>query len=273
MLWRAIEEASKTQGITPYHVFQEAAQKTILTALSRTKAFTSVVFQGGTALRFFYGNPRFSDDLDFVMRQNHPPLDLSTLAPDITRFLQDSYPFITSASCESQKRDDLLQRCICLIETDTLPRKLRIHLELATVPSYHHQPRILDFPPLSPAVEVETAEEILADKIVAFGLRPYLKGRDLWDVFYLVNERHQTVPWPLVYQKAEDYGTRPNTFHEQLHKREALITSTGTQILSQELSRYLPASLREQYEPTFPSMVADVARLLTEAPNPPGDTQ
>jgi predicted nucleotidyltransferase component of viral defense system len=270
MQWSAIEEASRRQGTTPYHIFQEEAQKTILTGLSRAKAFTNIVFQGGTALRLFYGNPRFSDDLDFVLRDAHQRFDLTTPAPDITRFLQESYPFITSASYQFQKHDDLLQRCVCLIETSTLPRKLRVHLELAAVPSYQHQPRILDFPPLSPAVEVETAEEILADKIVAFGLRPYLKGRDLWDVSYLLKERHLKVPWPLVYRKAEDYGTRQNAFHAQLQQRAPLIISTGVHILSHELSRFLSASLREHYEPTYPTMAADVARLLTEAPKPLG---
>jgi len=270
MQWSAVEDASKRYGTSTSRILQEEAQKTILTGLSRAKAFTVLVFQGGTALRLFYGNPRFSDDLDFVQRNTQERFDLASTAPTVTRFLRESYPFLTSASFQRQKHDGFLQRCIYLIEAPALPRKLRVHLELATIPSYHHQPRILDFPPLSPAVEVETAEEILADKIVAFGLRPYLKGRDLWDVSYLVKERNLKVPWPLVYQKATDYGTTPDALHALLQQRASLIDTTGARILTHELSRFLTASLRDQYEPTYASMAADIARLLTEAPQPRG---
>jgi len=46
-------------------VFQEEVQKAVLASLSRDEAFNHLVFQGGTALRLFYENPRFSEDSDF----------------------------------------------------------------------------------------------------------------------------------------------------------------------------------------------------------------
>lgn len=268
MQWAAIMDASRRYGVTPYHIFQEDAQKTILTALSRAKAFTAIVFQGGTALRLFYGNPRFSDDLDFVLCNVLQGFDLASTTTDISRFLRESYPFLTNASCQPHKHNGLLQRCICVLEAPELPRKLHVHLELAAIPSYHHQPRILDFPPLSPAVEVETAEEILADKVIAFGLRPYLKGRDLWDVSFLVKERHLKIPWALVYQKVTDYGTSQDVYFVALQQRASLIASTGARILTEELSRFLSANLQEHYEPTYATMALDVANLLKEAPQP-----
>jgi hypothetical protein len=39
--------------------------------LSRQGAFNDLVFKAGTALDFFYGNPRFYDDLVFVIRKKH----------------------------------------------------------------------------------------------------------------------------------------------------------------------------------------------------------
>ncbi|HPV52315.1 MAG TPA: nucleotidyl transferase AbiEii/AbiGii toxin family protein, partial [Smithella sp.] len=44
----------------------EIAQLILLHELYRQKDSRSLIFQGGTALRWCYGGSRFSEDLDFV---------------------------------------------------------------------------------------------------------------------------------------------------------------------------------------------------------------
>ena len=57
--------------------------------------------------------------------------------------------------------------------------------------------------PLNPAIRVEEPFEILADKITALGLRTYLKGRDIWDIYFLTVEKQISVPWNLVFKKSK----------------------------------------------------------------------
>ena len=76
MLWEDILTVSNQQHMDAKQVLREELQKTILTALSHEGYFTSLVFQGGTALRLFYGNPRFSEDIDFVIKQGETPKDI-----------------------------------------------------------------------------------------------------------------------------------------------------------------------------------------------------
>jgi predicted nucleotidyltransferase component of viral defense system len=46
---------------------REYLQALILQSLQRAGAMTALAFHGGTALRFLYTLPRFSEDLDFAL--------------------------------------------------------------------------------------------------------------------------------------------------------------------------------------------------------------
>ena len=48
---------------------REISQELILAALGRSDFFKHAIFQGGTCLRIFYGLNRFSEDMDFILRQ------------------------------------------------------------------------------------------------------------------------------------------------------------------------------------------------------------
>ena len=57
-------------ALTPAHgrnLLREYLQARILAELQRAGAMLSLAFQGGTALRFLYALPRYSEDLDFTL--------------------------------------------------------------------------------------------------------------------------------------------------------------------------------------------------------------
>ena len=87
MLWDEIIKKSNFQGMNIHYTFQEEVQKAILTSLSKNNAFNDIVFQGGTSLRFFYNNPRFSEDLDFVLTNEKNKFDLTKKIPKIQNFV------------------------------------------------------------------------------------------------------------------------------------------------------------------------------------------
>ena len=210
-------------------------------------------------MHFFYGNPRFSEDLDFVIRKKHS-FDLTKQKTKIQKFVSNVFPFIQGVKITFQKNDKEMQRLILVTISDVLEQKLRIHLELAYVPSYLNQPKILDYPPLNPAVRVKDSSEILADKITALGRRPYLKGRDIWDIYFLIVEKHLSIAWDLVFKKGNDYGSKPKALKEGLLAASKKIKQDGNSVLSNEMSRFLPTSLFNQYRDVFDNIPSKVAK-------------
>lgn len=260
-VWNDIVTAARSSNQPLHHVFQEHVQKTVLTALSRSEAFTDIVFQGGTALRIFYGNPRFSEDLDFVLQEQHT-FDLAGHATGIQKFTFTVYPFLDECHVTIQKNDQDLQRLVLTTTGDIPEQRRRIHIELAQQPAYTGQPRVLDHPPFNPAVQVEQPEEILADKLTALALRPYLKGRDLWDIYFLTKEQDIDIIWSLVATKLDDY----HGDLDRLATASEAVQAEGAQTLNHEMTRFLPPQLHEQYHARFDDIAAHVAAIAASAP-------
>ena len=267
MLWEEIVNNGKIKNLKAHQNFQEEMQKTILAYLSQEGVFNDIVFQGGTSLRFFYENPRFSEDLDFVLKQGKNIFDLMQKVNKIKKYIINVFPFLEEIKIDTQKNDRQMQRLIFKTISDLPDQKLRIHIELAYIPSYHNQPRILNYPPLNPAIRVEEPSEILADKITAIGLRSYLKGRDIWDIYFLTVEKQISVPWNLVFQKSKDYNSTPQKIKEKLLNSSKKIRKEGNLILSNEMKRFLPKTLLEQYEETFTKIVDHVADITDNVKN------
>ena len=55
-------------SIEEEHAIREITQEVALAALGRTDFFKHAIFQGGTCLRIFYGLNRFSEDMDFILK-------------------------------------------------------------------------------------------------------------------------------------------------------------------------------------------------------------
>ncbi|MFW6121475.1 MAG: nucleotidyl transferase AbiEii/AbiGii toxin family protein [Petrotogales bacterium] len=260
MTWEDIVNSSKKMKVKTYQVFQEKIQKSILTSLSREGVFNKLVFQGGTSLHFFYGNPRFSEDLHFVLRQGINNCDLTPTTSKIQSFIGDVFPYLEDVNVNVQKNNSDLQRFIVRTISNIPEQTLRIHIEVAKVPSYLNQPRILDYPPLNPAVRVEHASEILADKVTALGSRPYLKGRDIWDIYFLIVEKDISIPWDLVIQKAKDYGNTIAELKKGIITASKRIKGEDISILSNEMKRFLPKPLLDQYSEVFDEITTRVAQ-------------
>ena len=59
-----------------HNIVREYLQARILGALQRAGAMTSLAFHGGTGLRFLFGLPRYSEDLDFALEGEPSRYDL-----------------------------------------------------------------------------------------------------------------------------------------------------------------------------------------------------
>lgn len=265
MLWEEVIERSEALGATRKQVLAEEVQKAVLTSLSLRGCFDSIVFHGGTALRLFHGNPRFSEDIDLVMVEGVDAFSLADNMAHTGRYVEDAFPFLASVATRAQRDDPRLQRHILRTVSEDHGQIVRVHVELAPVPSHRNGPRILDFPPVRPAVRVEDPVEILADKVCALAFRPYLKGRDLWDVHYLTEERSVEVDGELVRRKAVDYGESVPRLVEGLERSRARVQEEGLSTLEAEMARFLPARVLEAYRSSFGEILERVRDVIAHA--------
>ena len=65
-----LEDRLRKSRVSEYTIIRDDVFEKFLEELVKTEVRNNVVLQGGNALRFGYGSPRYSNDLDFVLRDN-----------------------------------------------------------------------------------------------------------------------------------------------------------------------------------------------------------
>lgn len=179
---------------------REITQEVVLAALGRGDFFKHALFQGGTCLRIFYGLNRFSEDMDFILREATADFQLKDHIKHLTDELA-AYGYnieITDrgkADATVKKaflKDDSLGKVIDLRHANqTGPMtKIRIKLEVDTNPPVGsgYELKYLDFPFIS-SVAVQDRPSLFAGKIHALLCREYIKGRDWYDFIWYTGNR------------------------------------------------------------------------------------
>jgi predicted nucleotidyltransferase component of viral defense system len=246
-------------------VIREELQRLTLRYLSERGFFVHGVFQGGTAIRFVYGGTRFSDGLDFVLRPGWTiaGLNLARLLESLPSFMRREVPFADRSSLREQKTESMVARYRCRLELEVPIGGLVINLEFSGVPSRSPRPHVIRSDTVDVAIVVEDESEILVDKLVALALRPYMKGRDIWDTWFLTHERHVAVPEAgAVIAKAADCGTTLVELTSTVRHSKTRIKTTGLSALDAEMKRFLPARLYDAMAPAFADVNASVAAMV-----------
>lgn len=181
---------------TPAHgrnLAREYLQARILGAMQRAGAMIPLAFHGGTALRFLYAIPRYSEDLDFALERAREQYDFRSLLRTIRgEFEAEGYAVTLKVSDEktvhsafvrfaglpyelglSPHRDEVLA---VKIEVDTNPPA---GAGLATTVVRRHT--ILQ-------LQHHDRASLLAGKLHALLQRPYTKGRDLFDLLWYLSD-------------------------------------------------------------------------------------
>ncbi|NLW36832.1 MAG: nucleotidyl transferase AbiEii/AbiGii toxin family protein [Syntrophorhabdus aromaticivorans] len=179
---------------------REITQEVVLAALGRGDFFKHALFQGGTCLRIFYGLNRFSEDMDFILREATPDFQLKDHIKHLTDELA-AYGYniqITDrdkADATVKKaflKDDSLGKVIDLRHVNQAGPMaiIRIKLEVDTNPpsGSGHELKYLDFPFVS-SVAVQDRPSLFAGKIHALLCREYIKGRDWYDFIWYTGNR------------------------------------------------------------------------------------
>jgi len=206
---------AKVNRLKPYqqekHYLQTATLAGIYTALT-----DELVFKGGTALFFFYGLDRFSEDLDFTRIKHYDQDKLKTTISDMFTVLHIIHEMKAEKSPAGKNfkvkaRGPLykgpLSESVISIEISgrndiVLPPDIK-----EVVPIYDDL-RPFTFP-------VMKKEEILAEKARALIIRG--KARDLYDIAFLF-KKEISLENNLINKKLSYYK---KTFDEEEFKRQA----------------------------------------------------
>lgn len=184
---------------------REVAQEIILCGLSRAGFFGPAAFYGGTALRIFYGLDRFSEDMDFSLRQPNPNFDLAPFLASAEHeclswglhFRAEEKRKTRESSIKSAFLKGNTRECLITLFSDDgiadaiAPGELlRIKLELDTDPAPHatfeRRYRLLPAPYEAGLYDAPSLFAGKAHAVIARAWRSRVKGRDLYDyVFYL----------------------------------------------------------------------------------------
>jgi predicted nucleotidyltransferase component of viral defense system len=267
------------------NLMKEAIHLHLLSALSETGVLRHVVVQGGTALRLCYRGERYSEDLVFVCGKaggylNNVEFDalvgkaLETTKRTLQRDFDIDAAQITlarPAQPELVKGSDVsVAAWQIAVPVNPTPRtpKSRIKIELANVPSHDSKALTVSATPGLVQIQdvilnVATPNEILADKAVALTARTALKFRDVWDVWFLVNQLGATPDREMVRRKFADYGTS-NIGVKANARLDELARDTTVTAFYAEMSRFLPSARVAQMSQVNMqrTMLADSADLI-----------
>jgi len=182
----------------------ELFQLILLQHLYARPESSSLIFQGGTAIRWCHNSGRFSEDLDFVTHLERPALErlmkgvegvvlresIAHFGPGrltVTPRGERDEGVVWRVAFEPQNmRDRIMVKVECerLREGAEVASEPRV-LGMQTAVSYLIARGEFRIPRPNSVLVVETLEEILSDKVRALLERPYLKGRDIYDVWHL----------------------------------------------------------------------------------------
>ncbi|MDX9849970.1 MAG: nucleotidyl transferase AbiEii/AbiGii toxin family protein [Anaerolineaceae bacterium] len=183
---------NKTNLVEAKNLTREYLQARILSDLQRSGAMIPLAFHGGTSLRFLYSHGRYSEDLDFALegsRENY-------------RF-RDYLQSIKSTFELENYRMDLKLNDTKIVQSAFIRFPgLLFELGLSTQPSegFDIKVEVDTNPPKGAGLETSVIRKfvllqlqhhdkasLFSGKIHAILQRPYLKGRDVYDLFWYLS--------------------------------------------------------------------------------------
>lgn len=181
------------------NTLREYLQNYILFIMQKVGMSASLYFVGGTALRFLHQTRRYSEDLDFSASDNWNPSDFSTFVEKI-----ESHLIKAAYSCTINTRSEkVVQRVMIgfpglLYEAGLSQRKdqkLAIHVEIDINPpgGWNSEKTIVDLH-LPVVLQHYDLASMYAGKLHAVLMRPFAKGRDIYDLFWYRTKHKELRP-------------------------------------------------------------------------------
>ncbi len=262
----------------------ELLQLILLNILYSQKGSEKLVFQGGTAIRWVYGGLRFSEDLDFVTSHERDGLE-SLLKKTASASANICVMHFGPGTGELQKKSarETAFKAFFVYRPEKQREKIAVKVEFEILKT-NRQPEVgryvfrdipqvaglikdghLLLPYASSVILAETPEEILSDKIRALFERPYIKGRDIYDIWWLVSRTGVKPNWEMTREKLAMYRMRFSPSRSAgyflTHKAEKDVRIA----IESDLPRFLPPAIyREYHKNNFRQFLDNLRNVIDE---------
>jgi len=172
---------------------REYLQALILGSLQRVGAMIPLAFHGGTALRFLHGSQRYSEDLDFTLEGNRENYEFRTYLKSIRSDLEaQGYEVVLKISDQRVVHSAFVSFPGLPYELNFFPNFdeiLSIKLEVDTNPPTGAGLQIsLVRKYVVLRLQHHDQASLLAGKLHTILQRPFLKGRDLYDLIWYLSD-------------------------------------------------------------------------------------
>lgn len=178
-------------------IVREYLQARILESFQESGAFTSWAFVGGTALRFLYNMPRFSEDLDFSLKDVKTEDNFTNILKKAKKdFESENYDVAVKINELKNVKSSFIKFSKLLNELGLSPHiseAISIKIEIDTNPPAGalFETSIIRRHILLNLLHYDKSS-LLAGKLHAFLTRKYVKGRDIYDLMWYLAEKR----WP-----------------------------------------------------------------------------
>lgn len=177
-----IVRQARSEGVLWSLAVKAEIMKEFLRALTVSEFGQELVLQGGGALKFVYDSPRYSVDIDFVLRT---PARALTHFFELGRILPRVFEHPLAAVAKPVG-DNMLRLSLILKMENREVLSTKIEICSVTSETAHSEPSEVG------EVLVESPAEIIIDKLAAnldrLQRKNYVKTHDVFDVFYLINK-------------------------------------------------------------------------------------
>ncbi|MBU4331934.1 nucleotidyl transferase AbiEii/AbiGii toxin family protein [Patescibacteria group bacterium] len=218
-------------------VAREYVQHYVLSELYKQKGSDRLLFKGGTALRFIYQSPRFSEDLDFTASRNISYQEIEDLLTQIY-FNLESWGFSAEIDEAKETTGGYLAKTVfsfldnkinLKIEISFRKKQKKIEKEISQIRN--------EFLPTYDIIHL-TLEKITAGKLAALMSRS--KPRDWYDLYFLLKndylDSNQKKILPEILEKLKKSRTAfKKELKEFLPKSHHLIIKDFKNILKREI--------------------------------------
>lgn len=216
------------------NALKEIIQEITLAGLARGQFFDKAAFYGGTALRIFYGLPRFSEDLDFTLLQADPGFKLEPYFKFVQQSLE-SFGFETEIGAVEKADDRKIESAFLKANTQIHLLKIaaaqplaaqvqtgkiisvKLEVDVTAPRGFETEVKVLA-PPITASVKTLTPSSLFAGKMHAILFRQWksrIKGRDFYDLLWYLGQK---TPVKLSYLEIKMKDTQALASGESLTK-------------------------------------------------------
>jgi predicted nucleotidyltransferase component of viral defense system len=175
------------------NLVREYLQARILESLQRAGAMVSLAFHGGSALRFLYAIPRYSEDLDFALERPAANYDFRAYLRAIQdEFVKEGYEVRIKLNDKKTVNAAFVRFNHLLYEFRLSPQReevLAVKIEVDTnPPAGARMDTTMVRRYITLRLQHHDRASLLAGKLHAVFHRRYVKGRDLYDLMWYLSD-------------------------------------------------------------------------------------